>query len=98
EALTLLIELLQRDPYHFDALIALGETLLTLERKADAVHAFARVLRFDPDHVGALFHDGMILLEQRRYGDAIARWQRVLELGPTTDYARRARRGIRAAR
>ena len=34
EALTLLIELLQRDPYHFDALIALGETLLALGPKA----------------------------------------------------------------
>ena len=52
EALTLLIELLQRDPYHFDALIGLGETLLALGRKRDAVHAFPRGLRFDPTHVG----------------------------------------------
>jgi hypothetical protein len=27
----------------------------------------------------------------------MARWQRVIELGPTTDYARRARREIRTA-
>ena len=79
----LLIELLQRDPYHFDALIALGETLLALGRKRDAVHAFSRVLRFDPSHVGALFHEGAILFEQRRYRDAIDRWERVLDLGST---------------
>ena len=74
------IELLQRDPYHFDALIALGETLLALGRKRDAVHAFARVLRFDPSHVGALFHEGVLLAEQRRYRDAIERWERVIDL------------------
>ena len=81
EALTLLIDLLQRDPYHFDALIALGETLLALGAKRDAVHAFARVLRFDPAHAGALFHEGALLAEQRRYREAIERWQRVVELG-----------------
>jgi tetratricopeptide (TPR) repeat protein len=97
ESLSLLVDLLQRDPYHFDALIALGETLLALGRKRDAVHSFARVLRFDPSHVGALFHEGALLAEQRRYLEAMARWQRVIELGPTTDYARRARREIRTA-
>jgi cytochrome c-type biogenesis protein CcmH/NrfG len=55
------------------------------------------VLRFDPSHVGALFHEGMILMEQHRYRDAIDRWQRVVELGPTTDYARRARHDMRTA-
>jgi cytochrome c-type biogenesis protein CcmH/NrfG len=55
------------------------------------------VLRFDPHHVGALFHEGSILSEQRRYRAAIERWQRVVDLGPTSDYARRARREIRTA-
>ena len=97
DALDLLIELLHRDPYHFDALIALGETLLGLERKREAVQAFARVLRFDPNHIGALFHEGVTLFERRRYREAIERWQRVLDLGPSSDYARRARREIRTA-
>jgi tetratricopeptide (TPR) repeat protein len=97
EALPLLVELLQRDPYHFEALIALGEVLLALDRKADAVTAFSRVLRFDPKHVGALFHEGALLAEQHRYREAIDRWQQVIELGPTSDYARRARREIRTA-
>ena len=30
--------LLERDPYHFDALLALGETLLAIGRKRDAAH------------------------------------------------------------
>ncbi|HEX8946016.1 MAG TPA: tetratricopeptide repeat protein [Gemmatimonadaceae bacterium] len=97
DALTLLVELLHRDPYHFDALLSLGETLLALGRKRDAVHAFTRVLRFDPSHVGALFYEGAILVEQHRYRDAIARWEKVIELGPTTEYARRARRDMRTA-
>jgi tetratricopeptide (TPR) repeat protein len=97
DALTLLVDLLHRDPYHFDALLSLGETLLALGRKRDAVHAFTRVLRFDPSHIGALFYEGAILVEQHRYRDAIARWERVVTLGPTTDYARRARRDMRTA-
>jgi cytochrome c-type biogenesis protein CcmH/NrfG len=96
-SLPLLIDLLQRDPYHFDALIVLGETLLVLGRKADAVTAFTRVLRFDPNHVGALYHDGVLLAERRRYREAIERWERVLTLVPAGDYARRARREIRSA-
>jgi tetratricopeptide (TPR) repeat protein len=97
EALLLLVELLQRDPTHLNALIVLGETLLELGRRTDAFRAFARVLRFDPNHVGALYQEGVLLAEQRRYGDAIERWQRVIELGPSTDYARRARRESRSA-
>jgi tetratricopeptide (TPR) repeat protein len=97
DALSLLVDLLHRDPYHFDALLSLGETLLALGRKRDAVHAFTRVLRFDPSHVGALFYEGAILVEQHRYRDAIMRWEKVVELGPTTEYARRARRDMRTA-
>ena len=92
-----LIELLQRDPYHFDALIALGETLLALGRKRDAVHAFSRVLRFDPSHVGALFHEGAScsssadIATRSIAGSASSIWDRARE------YARRARREIRTA-
>jgi cytochrome c-type biogenesis protein CcmH/NrfG len=93
----LLIELLLRDPYHFDALIALGETLLDLDMKEDAVTAFARVLRFDPKHVGALYHEGALLAEQHRYREAQDRWRQVIELAPTSDFARLARREIRTA-
>ena len=97
DALPLLVDLLQRDPYHFDALIALGETLLDLHRRTDAVTAFERVLRFDPNHVGALYHEGSLLGEQQRFPEAVARWRRVIDLAPTSDFARRARRDIRTA-
>jgi cytochrome c-type biogenesis protein CcmH/NrfG len=93
----LLIELLRRDPYHFDALIALGETLLSLGRKRDAVTAFTRVLRFDPSHVGALYHEGALLVEQKRYREAITRWERVIAHSPASEYAKRAKREMRTA-
>ena len=97
DAVAILVDLLQRDPYSFDALIALGESLIELGRKQDAGTAFRRVLTFDPDHVGGIFYDGVMLASQRRFSEAIARWQRVLELDPAGDYARRARRETRTA-
>ena len=97
EAVTILVDLLQRDPYNFDALIALGEALIELGRKFDAATAFHRVLTFDPDHVGGVFYDGVMLASQRRFRDAIARWQQVVDLEPAGDYARRARRESRTA-
>jgi tetratricopeptide (TPR) repeat protein len=98
EAVVLLADLLQRDPYSFDAMIALGETLLELGRRQDAAMAFRRVLAFDPDHVGALFYEGVLLAGgQKRYQEAIARWERVVDLEPAGEYARRARREARTA-
>jgi tetratricopeptide (TPR) repeat protein len=97
EAVGLLVDLLQRDSYNFDAHIALGETLIELQRPVDAATAFRRVLAFDPDHASATFHDGVLLAGQKRYREAIARWQRVIELEPAGEYARRARREMRSA-
>jgi len=97
EAVAILVDLLQRDPYSFDALIALGEALIELGRKHDAATAFHRVLTFDPDHVGGIFYDAVMLASQRRFRDAIARWQRVVDLEPAGDFARRARRESRTA-
>jgi tetratricopeptide (TPR) repeat protein len=96
-ALDLLVDLLRRDPYHFDGLICLGETLLALNRRDDAGVAFGRVLRFDPTHAGALFHHGAILAEQRRYAEAIAAWQTVIDLQPSSSFAKRARSQMRTA-
>src|SRR4029078_3854074 len=97
DAVSLLVELLQRDPCHLDALIALGEALVALGRDADAAQAFARVLRYDPLHVAALFHLGTLLAARHRYRDAVACWARVVDLAPATDFGRRARREIRTA-
>ena len=95
--LDLLVELLRRDPYNFDALIALGETLMEMGRKADAAVAFGRVKRFDPSHAGAAYYEGVLLSEQHRYRDAVACWQRVVDLEPAGEFARRARRDMRTA-
>ena len=54
-----LVDLLQRDPYNFDAL-ALGAKRCSMSRPTRA-RAFPRVLRFDPEHVGALFFEGVVL-------------------------------------
>jgi len=97
EAVALLVDLLQRDSYNFDAHIALGETLIELSRPVDAAIAFRRVLAFDPDHAGATFYDGVLIAGQKRYREAIGRWQRVIELEPAGEYARRARREMRTA-
>jgi len=97
DAMPLLIDLLQRDPYHFDALIALGETLLERGQQEDAVYAFSRVLRFDPTHVGALYHQGAIFVTMERYREAQDRFQAVIDSAPSSEYARRARRDIKAA-
>ncbi len=97
EAVDLLVDLLVRDSYNFDAHISLGETLLELNRSADAGTAFRRVLNFDPDHAGATFYDGMLLSGQKRYREAIAQWEHVIELEPAGEYARRARREMRSA-
>jgi cytochrome c-type biogenesis protein CcmH/NrfG len=97
EAVDLLVDLLQADPYNFEALIALGETLLTMGRAADARVAFTRVLRFDPTHVGAIFYIGVLAAGEKRYRDAIAAWQRVVDLEPAGEFARRSRREMRTA-
>jgi tetratricopeptide (TPR) repeat protein len=66
ESLDLLIDLLHRDAYHFEGLIALGDTLAAMGRTTDALRAFARVVRFDPTHVVALSRETAILAEQTR--------------------------------
>jgi tetratricopeptide (TPR) repeat protein len=97
EAIGLLVELLQRDSYNFDGIIALGETLIEMGRMKDATMAFKRVLAFDPDNVGALFYEGVILADGKKFEEAIARWERVVDLEPAGEFARRARKESRSA-
>ena len=97
EAVGLLVDLLQADPYNFEALIALGETLLTMGRTDDARTAFTRVRRFDPTHAGAIFYEGVLAAGEKRYRDAVASWQRVIDLEPAGEFAKRARREMRTA-
>ena len=96
DAVDLLADLLTRDPYQFDALIALGETLLALGRLADAMIAFQRVLRFHPSHAEALLNEGIVLGMQSRYRDAMDRWHRVIALDADSAFALRARGELHA--
>lgn len=97
EAIAILAELLQRDMYNFDAMIALGETLIEMCRMKDARVAFRRVLAFDRDNVGAMFYEGVLLAEEKQYGEAITLWNKVVDLEPAGEFARRARRETRSA-
>ena len=96
-AVTLLVDLLLRAPYHFDALVCLGETMLELGRKADAATAFQRVLVFDPEHAAAMFYDGLMLADRQCYREAIARWVDVVAIDPVGTFADRARHETRTA-
>ena len=95
EALRLLVEFLERDPYSFTGLLALGELLLEEGRVNDAAVAFQRILRFDETHVGAIFYQGVLLAGQERFREALASWRKVAMLAPDSDWARRAFRESR---
>jgi tetratricopeptide (TPR) repeat protein len=53
EAIRVLADLLTVDPYRLDALVRLGELLVTAGRFDEARFAYERVLRFDPAHGAA---------------------------------------------
>jgi tetratricopeptide (TPR) repeat protein len=97
ETIPLLADLLLREPYHFDALAALGESLMLCDRQADARVAFERVLRFVPVHGAALYFSGVQLSEEHRYDEAIERWTALIAAQPESDFARRARIAARSA-
>jgi len=93
-----LIGVLGRDPYDFEALVLLAQVLLDRGREADARAATERVVRFQPDHVGARYHLGLALARERRYREAIAEWERVIALEPSGPLAHQARAHARTAR
>jgi cellulose synthase operon protein C len=97
DTIPLLADLLLREPYHFDALAALGESLLLCDRGADARVAFERVLRFVPVHGPALYYSAVQLAEEHRYDEAIERWSALIAAQPDSDLARRARMAARSA-
>jgi tetratricopeptide (TPR) repeat protein len=97
ETIPLLADLLLREPYHFDALAALGESLMLCDRQADARVAFERVLRFVPVHGAALYFSGVQLSEEHRYDEAIERWTALIAAQPESDFAHRARIAARSA-
>jgi tetratricopeptide (TPR) repeat protein len=94
----LLVAMLARDPYDFEALILLARVLLDQGRDADARAAAERVVRFQPDHAAARYHLGLALARERRYRDAVAQWEQVIVLEPAGPLAAQARAHARTAR
>ncbi len=95
-ALTILVELLQRDLSNVAALHALAETLWVMGRTADAAVAVERILLFDREHAGAWYLTGAIAAARRSFTEAVAAWDRVLELEPSGESARRAARALQS--
>jgi cellulose synthase operon protein C len=91
------VELLAGDPYHFDALLLLGQVLMDEGRRADARTAFARILRFDAGRADALFHLGVVAAAERRFREAIEHWRRAVDADPAGPYAGPARENIDTA-
>ena len=93
----MLIGVLSRDPYEFEALVLLAQVLLERGQEADARAAAERVVRLQPDHVAARYHLGLALARERHYRAAIAEWERVIALQPAGPLAQQARAHARTA-
>jgi len=98
EAVTLLADHLQAEPYALEVILLLGRALHQDSRPQEALRAFDRVIRFAPEHAEAHFHRGAALAALRQYREAIAEWDRVLVLAPRGPLATAARDYARSAR
>ena len=87
ESLSLLIDLLQRDPYHFDALLALGETLLAMGRSVTRCTRSPACCASTHRTLALCSTKASFSWSSIAFDDAMDRWQRVIDLGPSTDYA-----------
>jgi tetratricopeptide (TPR) repeat protein len=97
ESLDVLIAVLARDAFDFDALHLLAQVLLDDGRVADARAASERIVRFEPEHVAAHFQLGLAFARERRYREAVAQWERVVALEPGGTLAQQARTHTRTA-
>jgi predicted O-linked N-acetylglucosamine transferase (SPINDLY family) len=82
EGVRLILAALQIEPFSVDALLNLALGLTNLNRLADAVGAFDRVLALSPRHIHALFRRAALLVKLDRAQDAIAGFDRLLTLDP----------------
>ena len=94
DALGVLTQHLKTTPTDLEALILLAETLIRLEKDADARIAVTRVLRHDPAHQHGVWLDGVLLARQARVRDAVERWRRVASDGGDTVLSNKALHAI----
>jgi tetratricopeptide (TPR) repeat protein len=81
-AVTVLADLLADDPYHFPALLRLGEILLAEGRLPDARQAILRVLRFEPESARAWIALGDLAAGEGQRRHAVKCWRNALEARP----------------
>lgn len=78
-------EILQSQPFHFDALQLLATIAAQLGNSGEAVELFDRALKITPDYASALCNRGTALLDLQRPEEALASFDRALRINP--DYA-----------
>jgi len=76
----------RREP-DVDVMTALAVAYASVDRTADAVAAFGRVLEFDPSNALAVLNRGRVLIQAGRTAEARAAFQRALQLDPSLGLA-----------
>ena len=97
ESVQILIDLLEGDPYHLDALLGLGEALLLNEQAEQAAVALKRALKFDRDNGFAWKLLGDANGQSGDGAAAMECWRRALEAGLDEELAEAVGDRIRAA-
>ncbi|MBI84099.1 MAG: hypothetical protein CMJ81_12940, partial [Planctomycetaceae bacterium] len=83
-------QVVRMDPGRMEAWNHLGNTLVDLNRLADAIISFRRTLLLAPNNDNAHYKLAETLFQIGRTSDARHHWQRYLELKPLTPRARHA--------
>lgn len=83
EAVTLLQELVRKEPQHFAAWYLLGNCYLDgLARESDAVACYTTCLALWPDFYAAYYNRGLAELRRRHHAEALQDFNRALQLRP----------------
>ena len=82
QAARLCLDLIARDPAHFDALHMLGVICSRRGQPADALGYLLRAARFSAGHAQLIVNIGNALTAVRRYPEAIAAYEQARSMGP----------------
>jgi hypothetical protein len=94
EAQASYLEALRRDPGLVEAWFNLAGLLGETGRAAAARRYLRRAISIDRDYADAVFNLAALAFQAGDADEARASWTRYLELDPSSDWARRARRGL----
>jgi hypothetical protein len=85
---------LRRDPELVEAWFNLAGLVGETGRTTAARRHLRRAIEIDPDYADAVFNLAALAFQAGDAAEARASWTRYLELDPSSDWARRARRGL----